>query len=310
MKLNDAPTLYDILDIMPDASQQEIREAYLRIKGTYSKDSVALYSLIDPNERNEMLHKIQEAYNILSNPEKRKEYDRYYGTLEEDIATHPLAAQKAAQLTKKIISIDRVPPMEETIPHDDLLIPPPTDFSDSSSTHSPQSSSHTLTSSSLIDQKPPHILSLVTAQTHEKNQVEQSPLLPEPEASYSAPHRMTTPNPATFSPDALELGEADVGSEYQPSLTREIEQETEWRGSFIRKVREVKKVSLEELSQTTKISKTYILAIEEENYSKLPAPVYVRGFVNQIARVLKLPQQAVATAYHHRYNHYYTEKNK
>ena len=51
MTLNDeAPTLYEVLDLTPDASAQEVREAYLRTKAAYGKDSVALYSLISfPN---------------------------------------------------------------------------------------------------------------------------------------------------------------------------------------------------------------------------------------------------------------------
>ena len=90
-------------------------------------------------------------------------------------------------------------------------------------------------------------------------------------------------------------------------LIQLIEEETEWRGDFLRKIRENLAVSIEELSSSTKIPKSYILAIECEDYLKLPASVYVRGFLVQIARVLKLPQERVAKAYLSRYSGSHSE---
>ena len=56
------------------------------------------------------------------------------------------------------------------------------------------------------------------------------------------------------------------------------------------------------MSAITKISKSYLMAIEEDNFAKLPAAVFLRGFVFQIARVLKLPADKVASAYIARYH--------
>src|SRR4051812_24037021 len=81
MTIGDSPTYYDILDLRPDASPQEVREAYLRTKSTYNKDSVALYTLVSTEEREEMLRRIEEAYEILSNAEKRRDYDRNHGLI-------------------------------------------------------------------------------------------------------------------------------------------------------------------------------------------------------------------------------------
>jgi cytoskeletal protein RodZ len=55
------------------------------------------------------------------------------------------------------------------------------------------------------------------------------------------------------------------------------------------------------MSAQTKLSKTYIIAIEEENYKKLPAPVFVRGFLVQIARILKLPSDKILASYLERF---------
>jgi len=47
----------------------------------------------------------------------------------------------------------------------------------------------------------------------------------------------------------------------------------------------------------TKVSKMYLQAIESEDYDHLPAPVYVRGFVFQYAKCLKLKPENVANSY-------------
>ena len=49
----------------------------------------------------------------------------------------------------------------------------------------------------------------------------------------------------------------------------------------------------------TRISKTYIKNIEEDEFSKLPADVYTRGFVYQYAKTLKLNPELAATSYLH-----------
>src|SRR5262245_46679928 len=122
MSINEHPTYYDVLDLKPEASPQEIREAYLRIKSTYNKDSPALYTLISPAEREEMLRLIEEAYEVLSSTERRREYDRHHGLLDPRVEMTSRARPKG-----KIISIDRVPPMEAA-EGDSLLVPPSTDF--------------------------------------------------------------------------------------------------------------------------------------------------------------------------------------
>ncbi len=53
------------------------------------------------------------------------------------------------------------------------------------------------------------------------------------------------------------------------------------------------------MADMTKISKTYIRNIEANDFAKLPAEVYTRGFVYQIAKCLKLNPELVATSYIH-----------
>ncbi|MDH5752073.1 MAG: helix-turn-helix domain-containing protein [Deltaproteobacteria bacterium] len=75
---------------------------------------------------------------------------------------------------------------------------------------------------------------------------------------------------------------------------RKVEQ---YDGKSLRKVRQMRGLSLEDVADRTKIRKTYIQYIEEENFEFLPASVYIKGFVTMISGVLQLPKQQVAEDY-------------
>jgi curved DNA-binding protein CbpA len=85
--------------------------------------------------------------------------------------------------------------------------------------------------------------------------------------------------------------------EIDPLFEEEIAQATEFSGELLRKIREYKKVDPNRMADMTKVSKTYIINIENENLVNLPALVYVRGFIYQYAKCLKLNPELVATSY-------------
>lgn len=81
------------------------------------------------------------------------------------------------------------------------------------------------------------------------------------------------------------------------ALESEIAQATEFDGAFLQRIRLYKNISLEKMSDATRISRTYLSAVEANDYKSLPASVFVRGFVVQIARQLGLEDQKVASSY-------------
>jgi len=87
----------------------------------------------------------------------------------------------------------------------------------------------------------------------------------------------------------------DVNIEFEQT----IENCTEYTGEFLKEIREYKGVTIERMADMTKISKTYIRNIETNDFGKLPAEVYTRGFVYQFAKSLKLNPELVATSYIH-----------
>ena len=80
-------------------------------------------------------------------------------------------------------------------------------------------------------------------------------------------------------------------------LSREINAETEFTGRLLAKVREALGVELSDIARETKISVSHLSAIETEAFDELPALVYTRGFVQQVAKFLKLDPTQVTKTY-------------
>lgn len=81
--------------------------------------------------------------------------------------------------------------------------------------------------------------------------------------------------------------------EVSPEFEQEMAAIEECDGPYLQKVRQYKKVNLEQLSEATRINKSSLAAIENNAYDALPAPVFVRGFVLQCVRILGVPERLV-----------------
>lgn len=155
---------YKLLDLKEGATAQEVRRAYHRKKTLYAEGSLATYSLLTPEQREEMLDKIERAYMRIS----------------RDIQSR----------------------------------------------------------------------------------------LPTPEAPVSPE---SAPAPAPLRP-----GES--------------------LGAYLKQRREDLGLTLRDIANSTRIRTTYLEHIENERLVDLPAPVYLRGFVLEFARVLGLPDPESITA--------------
>jgi curved DNA-binding protein CbpA len=89
------------------------------------------------------------------------------------------------------------------------------------------------------------------------------------------------------------------GLEYEENseMDRKIRECSDFSGKFLKEIREYKNVGIERMAEMTRISKTHLTALENEDVAKLPAEVYVRGYVYQYAKVLKLNPDQVAASY-------------
>ncbi|RZA00300.1 MAG: hypothetical protein EOP11_18475, partial [Proteobacteria bacterium] len=82
-----------------------------------------------------------------------------------------------------------------------------------------------------------------------------------------------------------------------PEMEDRIKNTKEVTGAFLRSVREYKRVSQDEIINILKISRNYLTALEEDDVKKLPANVFVRGFVIQYAKALRMEHEKTANAY-------------
>jgi hypothetical protein len=73
-------------------------------------------------------------------------------------------------------------------------------------------------------------------------------------------------------------------------------------GLFLKRSREKAGLSLREITDRTKISPMKLECLEAEKFDRLPAPVYLRGFVIEYARTLGMPDpQDIAGLYLDKY---------
>ena len=91
----------------------------------------------------------------------------------------------------------------------------------------------------------------------------------------------------------------------QPEVAREtgeltplgVEDELPFNGAGLRRARLERGISLNRISEVTRIGLTHLENLEEDNHEALPASVYVRGFVAGYARCIGIPQERVVTDY-------------
>ncbi len=236
MGSKDYKTYYDILEVPPNAATSEIFDGYIKAKNAYSQDGVALYSLMTEEECREMLNSIEEAYSVISDPQKRKEYDRVRGinaSFEEESRSYDSLE------TEVKIAVGQSAPF----------------------------------SRGGIERGLEH--GREKSRGEEKNKISQIKKI------------------VSSKKFSLEF-------EINHEIEKRIESTTEFSGKFLQFIREYKNVDIPRMAEMTKVSKTYIKSIEEENMEMLPALVYVRGFVYQYAKCLKLNPDFVATSYIHR----------
>jgi cytoskeleton protein RodZ len=68
-------------------------------------------------------------------------------------------------------------------------------------------------------------------------------------------------------------------------------------GELLKREREMREVSMEELTKATRISTRFLLALENEDWGKLPGGVFGHGFVRTIARYLGLDEESLLGEY-------------
>jgi flagellar biosynthesis protein FlhG len=188
---------YELLEVPPTASFEDIRRANRRIRDVYGAESIAVSGLYDPASLEAVHRRLDLAYTTLMDAAKRKEYDL---ELFPDGVPMPVAAQTSEAIAAR------------------------------------------------------------------------------------APAKVDDPATLAARPPMPEIGPR-----------------TEFSGPLLRQIREAVGVELREIAERSKIGMQYLSALEGEVFAKLPAAVYVRGFLAEYARALGLDPERVKQTYLERY---------
>lgn len=82
-------TLHDLLEVDRGATDEEVRRAHKRAKEVYAPDSLAVYGLFDPLGLEELRARIEEAYDVLLDPARRRPYELSVFSVVEEIVESP-----------------------------------------------------------------------------------------------------------------------------------------------------------------------------------------------------------------------------
>jgi len=81
MKQTIRKNYYEILDVRPDSSPDEIEKSYREALSIYGSGSAATYSLYTEEEKRALLGQLNEAYETLRDPVKKSAYDSSIGSM-------------------------------------------------------------------------------------------------------------------------------------------------------------------------------------------------------------------------------------
>lgn len=92
-------------------------------------------------------------------------------------------------------------------------------------------------------------------------------------------------------------GDGSASVRRQPPWQQPSEPETASFGSWLRRQREMREISLRDIADRTKISLRYLEAMEDDRFDLLPAPVFAKGFLREYARYVGLSPDEVVNHY-------------
>ena len=203
-KKTEDQSMYEVLEIDPGASDEDIRRAYKRAREMYAPESMVVCGLFTPERLARLTAHIEKAYDTLLDPDKRRGHDLQL--FPEGIPPRPTPAQGVSQ-------------------------PMPVISSSKPNAANPD-------------------------ETPMKVEVEEPEILPE----------------------------------------------TEITGELLKRLRESRRIDLLEISQRTKVGMGHLRSIEDERWSAMPATVYLRGFLVEYARYMRLDVGQVTRTYLARYS--------
>ncbi len=207
MKAFEGKNFYEILNLPPNADLADIKQAYAEAIEMYDEESLSTYSLFTDEQRKKLLQDIDEAFQTLSNADKRAEYNQM------------------------LISSGQVEAA--------MFSPQPQDSA------------------------------------QERGEEE---LSPEPE-------------------EPAEQIEQLSNEEKIRKILDTITEKGLVSGEDLRQLREARGIEIPEIFEKTRISKTTLGRIEENQYEDLPAEIFLKAFLKSYAEIIQIDPKCIVDGY-------------
>jgi hypothetical protein len=301
---------YELLEVPPSASAEELAHAYALAMRQLDPDVP-----LDPAaaaEADALRARLEEAIGVLSDPSARAAYDRRLEPEDQASSAGPrdraATADPPAQLAMTdILASAEAGPLPKSfgvashLPRATRPAPPPPPEAPDARAAAPR--------------PPPRGAEEPFVQDDALNDVTRSPAPPRrptPAAGGSGPSR-TLGNAPILSEQvaiaeaetalarvaahvAAHSGARSVAREPKPRPI-ELPADAEINGELLRQVRKNRGLSLQQLSERTRISTRHLESVEADRYDALPPTVYLRGILMNLGRELGLDPLRVARSY-------------
>jgi Helix-turn-helix domain len=275
----EAQSYYELLEVSVSATTAEIESAFVRLSRLYGDDQMSLYGLVEPQRAKELKERLDEARQVLTSDALRAEYDKRIG-LPPRAAPQP---DVAGQLG--FSGLLPSPPSRNVTTH----VAAPTQGASSSS------------------EPPRHDEAPVSTAAPPRLEVAPQSLSPAPAPAASSPAvRLAAPAPAPEppappSPTALAVSSAAPKEEPAAADSKpkpvEIPDGAVFNGALLKRVREARGLTLQVLSDRTRIGVRHLENLEADRYPQLPAAVYLRGMLMSLSRELGIDGLKVSKSY-------------
>lgn len=348
---------YELLDVSMGVDAKEVQEAYYLVREAFGKNALASYSLYSPEEREEILKLLEEAYHILVDDQARREYDK-------TLSDNRIRLEKIKKNLQVTLPFDEtsagavLPPNEPTPAAGIPVMTAPEPVSPPVSAPTVSGGEVCPPSASVPDDDPkpveptpppavgkpaapeaedkrddddeggegedeePLLLDEEIGEPEDRKEEEEEPVVaeekkgaeetpteadpppPATSASPSSPECKTESATPTPPPSAAVITNPAMAAADSVSIRGEVREPENMSGprralydhlrdgvsgAGLKRVREQRGFTLDQAFEVTRIRRPILQSIEEEEYEKLPAVVFLRGMVATYARFLGLP---------------------
>ena len=355
MTVTEEPTLYDVLEVDPTSSIDELRAAVDRARETFGTESLAVYALVDEEQLGELRARLDEAAEVLLDPARRASYDRSIGRIgpatlwaeddDEDEAPLPPVEPGPHAVLARLDADDEADESEEPEEPDEGEAEAPRQHALALDVpeargpfgrgvaegrdarqgllsgdwaaavpkeHAARPAPDPASAPPRVEREavePEPLLEPVAGPTEADAVPERSGLPPSlglrlkpapqpPVAEVVAPEPVPAP-PAAPPPSSV-APERPPEHATRPRESRnrlDIAADAEFNGELLRRVRESYGLSLQQVAERTRITRIHLENVEADRYDKLPATVYLRGILVNLARELRLDPARVSKTY-------------